>query len=230
MTTKKETNKATHRGTCQACGRAQAHFKGTIAQHGYTVDWGHFNGVCQGAFAQPMEIEITLTQSIIAIANKAAERSEQLAADLKSGAVAPLYFKSVYDRVKCKSIKVEVAKETLMSWEIDQCLSLAVHQAESRARDARYHAKLLTGLIEARHGKALMPIKLERKEIKVGARVQLGGKKGDIFEVVEVKRMIASGCGPYMNGQLLLHAIFAREDGSTFAVPTKTIRQSAIVS
>jgi hypothetical protein len=227
--TEKSSNKATHRGTCQACGRVQAVWQGSIAKHGYTVDWGHFNGVCQGAHALPMEQQTTLTVSIIAIATKSAERSEQLAVDLESGAIAPMYFKSVYNRAKCKSEKVEVAKETLMPYEVDQCLSLAVHQAKSRARDARYHAKLLTELMAARFGQALIPVKLDKKELAAGAIVRVGGKNGIDCEVLEIKHMIASGCGPYMNGQRLPHAIMKREDGRTFAMPTKTIRQSAIV-
>lgn len=37
---------ATHNGTCQACGRQHAvNVKsGKLAKHGYTVDWGFFNG------------------------------------------------------------------------------------------------------------------------------------------------------------------------------------------
>lgn len=52
--------KATHNGTCQACGRKQAvNVKtGLLAKHGYVVDWG-FHGVCSGAGKRPAENSLT---------------------------------------------------------------------------------------------------------------------------------------------------------------------------
>ena len=42
--------KATHTGTCQACGRTQVQrATGHIAKHGYTTTWGFFNGTCSGS-------------------------------------------------------------------------------------------------------------------------------------------------------------------------------------
>jgi len=46
---------ATHRGECQICGRAQMLPDGVLSKHGYTVDWGFFNGVCPGAGHRPFE-------------------------------------------------------------------------------------------------------------------------------------------------------------------------------
>jgi len=57
----------THRGHCQSCGRAQAvdvnHNK--IAKHGYTVDFGFFNGVCTASDELPLEVEKTITERTI---------------------------------------------------------------------------------------------------------------------------------------------------------------------
>lgn len=49
--------RATHNGTCQACGRVQAVIPrtGKLAKHGYTVDWGYFDGVCYGSDELPVE-------------------------------------------------------------------------------------------------------------------------------------------------------------------------------
>jgi hypothetical protein len=59
--------KHTHRGTCQACGAIQAvdNKTGAIAKHGYTVDWGMFEGECQGSHKLPLEKSSELTVQII---------------------------------------------------------------------------------------------------------------------------------------------------------------------
>lgn len=53
---------ATHRGTCQVCGRIQAvnEKPGLLANHGYTVDWGFFSGICRGSKHLPFEKDCSL--------------------------------------------------------------------------------------------------------------------------------------------------------------------------
>lgn len=46
---------ATHIGTCQACGNAQKLPNGVLSNHGYTKQWGFFNGICAGAKRAPFE-------------------------------------------------------------------------------------------------------------------------------------------------------------------------------
>jgi hypothetical protein len=57
----------THRGTCQVCGSVQAvnNKTGMIAKHGYTVDWGMFQGECPGSNELPIEKSHKLTTQII---------------------------------------------------------------------------------------------------------------------------------------------------------------------
>ena len=57
----------THRGTCQVCGSVQAvnNKTGMIAKHGYTVDWGMFQGECPGSNELPIEKSYRLTIQII---------------------------------------------------------------------------------------------------------------------------------------------------------------------
>ena len=62
--------KATHKGTCQCCGSVQKLPNGVLSKHGYTVDWGFFNGVCQGAGHKPFEESIDLIDSLIKSAQK----------------------------------------------------------------------------------------------------------------------------------------------------------------
>lgn len=47
--------KATHFGTCQACGSVQKLPNGELANHGYTVKWGFFQRTCPGSRRLPFE-------------------------------------------------------------------------------------------------------------------------------------------------------------------------------
>lgn len=64
----KNIHTATHTGICQACGRRQAvHvYGGKIAKHGYTTDYGYFNGVCGGSDELPLELDTSCNVKIVA--------------------------------------------------------------------------------------------------------------------------------------------------------------------
>jgi hypothetical protein len=48
--------KATHKGSCQCCGRLQMLPEGKLSKHGYAVaGYGYFVGVCRGAKYLPFE-------------------------------------------------------------------------------------------------------------------------------------------------------------------------------
>lgn len=48
--------KATHRGECQLCGHVQKLPGGALSLHGYTKQWGFFQGSCPGSRKLPYEI------------------------------------------------------------------------------------------------------------------------------------------------------------------------------
>jgi hypothetical protein len=221
-------NKHTHRGTCQACGRIQAFDGVKIAKHGYTVDWGFFNGTCQGSDAAPLENDKQMTDAIIeTLREHVAPAAEEKARRLRNGTVIPRWYKNVYRGGKHEQITVK--REELTDYEAEQIVKARVYNAESEAREARAHAAMLEKLIEARWGKALYPVEREaRKELKAGVRVRLGGKNGMDGEVVKIEGKVASGCGPYLNGQFIQHAFIKREDGRMVAIPCRLIRQDAI--
>jgi hypothetical protein len=235
------TRKHTHKGTCQACGRQQAHqLNGLIAKHGYTVDWGFFNGICQGADAKPLELDHSLTDAIIIALRRDADLSDKRAADLTSGTIEPKFFKRVRNekqrtygqRNYQQYIDTECTRAELTDDVVAQQIRFAIHHAESKARNMRSHAGMLVKLIDARFGQPLIAVNHEeRKELlAVGARVRIGGKTGWVGEVVEMKHTVARGCGPYMNGKYLLHAFLKSPKGNIIAVPARTIRSSAIVT
>lgn len=82
----------THKGHCQVCGRIHAVdvTHNFIAKHGYTVDFGFFNGVCEGSGELPLEIDKSLTEeTIVELTNYLALQSTYLEG-LESGKVENL--------------------------------------------------------------------------------------------------------------------------------------------
>ena len=69
------TTASTHTGTCQACGRRQAvHVKtGMIAKHGYTTEYGFFNGTCGGSDQLPLELDTAVNVGTVAAMIKFAD-------------------------------------------------------------------------------------------------------------------------------------------------------------
>ncbi len=59
---------STHTGTCQACGSRQAvHVvTGNIAKHGYTTEYGFFNGTCGGSDHLPLELDTAVNIATVA--------------------------------------------------------------------------------------------------------------------------------------------------------------------
>ena len=57
----------THRGHCQACGRVQAvdTANNLLAKHGYTVDFGYFDGICKGSDRKPLEVDKSFSEATI---------------------------------------------------------------------------------------------------------------------------------------------------------------------
>jgi len=78
-------NKATHSGTCQVCGNFQKLPGNVLSKHGYTKQWGFFNGVCWGAGSKPFEISIDLIEGAIARATETLEATRKESAELKAG-------------------------------------------------------------------------------------------------------------------------------------------------
>ena len=59
-------NKATHMGSCQACGSYQKLPNNKLSLHGYDVKWGFFNGICRGSGELPYEQSFGLIEKFIA--------------------------------------------------------------------------------------------------------------------------------------------------------------------
>jgi hypothetical protein len=78
--------KATHSGTCQACGSAQKLPGGVLAKHGYTVRWGFFSGVCPGSGRKPFETHTDYIAECITFAQGQAKFLRTEGAELRKPA------------------------------------------------------------------------------------------------------------------------------------------------
>ena len=99
-------NTATHIGECQVCGRIQKLPKGQLSKHGYTKQWGFFNGTCWGAEHLPFEQSIDLIEGAIKQANEQCAKLAVESESLKAGTffAGPTIWTSVTSglRLKCQ--------------------------------------------------------------------------------------------------------------------------------
>lgn len=67
------------RGFCQVCGREQAvnQKTGKIAHHGYTVEFGAFEGTCMGAKEQPIQTSVEVANKVEEILNERIAKAEK---------------------------------------------------------------------------------------------------------------------------------------------------------
>jgi len=77
----------THKGTCQSCGNIQAvkNGAGTLAAHGYTVEYGYFEGECWGSAELPLQINREIADNTIAFFNSKAADLNKIVADHRDG-------------------------------------------------------------------------------------------------------------------------------------------------
>ena len=81
-------SKATHIGECQVCGHIQKLPNDRLSLHGYTKQWGFFNGTCWGARELPLEVSKDLIDKAIADADAHRTRLMAESAALKAGKLA----------------------------------------------------------------------------------------------------------------------------------------------
>lgn len=80
--------KATHSGHCQVCGCSQKLPNGVMSKHGYTVEYGWFNGVCPGAGQLPYEQSCEMVKRSIVMATEHKDRLAKEADELLAGKLA----------------------------------------------------------------------------------------------------------------------------------------------
>jgi hypothetical protein len=165
------------RGNCQMCGRERAIVNGRMAKHGYTVENGWFQGVCQGDNHEPMQVSRTATDEMIVSIRADAAKLDQRAADLKSGIIVP-----GPARASCIPNAAMVEYNELPDHRKPDVLSAAIWAAEMRARHGRAFAKQMGELADKLHGTALRIVEPAAKAapIVVGERRTLTTSSGPV--------------------------------------------------
>lgn len=144
----------THKGHCQVCGRIQAvdvNYN-RIAKHGYTVDFGFFNGVCDGSNKLPLEVDKSITERTILSLTDYVESQSAHLQGLESGEVKNLAtywvtFKNVKQGEEDKVVDLTNHKKSLHRYydENKYCSSFSYSDEsfakhnESRNENAAYY-------------------------------------------------------------------------------------------
>lgn len=88
--------RATHKGSCQVCGRQQKLPSERLSLHGYTKEWGIFSGTCYGSGHPPFEVSKDLIESAIERALNESAKLSQKALALQEPATEPIATCYVY--------------------------------------------------------------------------------------------------------------------------------------
>lgn len=163
-------NVHTHTGICQACGRRHAvnPKSGKLAKHGYTVDWGFFNGTCQGSDHLPLEQDTTLNIAIVAELRQRADRLDVQA----EGEILKVEVQVGSERVNGKRVAITKLVDraefeaTRPSYEkFDREVELVRSRLRRQAELFRAHATDLDRLRDQTFGRDLTP-RVEEPELK----------------------------------------------------------------
>lgn len=166
------------RGHCQVCGRIQAVRSGHMAHHGYRVENGWFTGKCYGHQHQPMERDITVTQSVIDSVQK---QIIVLAAKLMSLKLGEWHPATVQGHWNSKLRDYDrIAWADAPAYRQRHEIDLASHKLDMQIRGGESFIKTMTELIERVHGQPLTEVKRTEKpeQILVGeTRISGAGGK-----------------------------------------------------
>jgi len=162
------------RGHCQCCGNDQAYTRGTIAQHGYTVKHGYFEGVCYGHQYAPLELDHTQTDRVIAILRADRVLFAERIVNLQNGTVYPATIAcGLLVITNGRGVHSDVAFKDAPEWEQTRAVKLEVYRAESKSKQALDYIEFLTKCITLYHGKELTTVTLAAP----AERIQGGDKR-----------------------------------------------------
>jgi hypothetical protein len=154
-------SKTQTRGNCQLCGRQHAYLRGSVAQHGYTVEHGYFEGVCRGHQHKPLQLERTFADRVIADCRKDAVELDARAVALLAREADPVQVPKPDERVRKgeKPTMVDFATE-LTAYQRERIIKQLAFAAERRAAAARDFADGLEKLADALHGTPLVVVEI----------------------------------------------------------------------
>lgn len=99
------------RGNCQICGRDHAFIGAKMAQHGYTVEYGFFNGVCDGHKYLPVQKDITKLRQVQEHLRTEGQKNIERAEKLIAGKIRPEFVtRKTYPNGRHRDAVVEMIK------------------------------------------------------------------------------------------------------------------------
>lgn len=181
------------RGNCQICGRDHAFIGAKMAQHGYTVEYGFFNGVCDGHKYLPVQKDITkLRQTQEYLRAEGAKNIRQGEA-LVAGKIKPEFvFRKTYPNGRHRDAVVEQVKwDDCPDRERNEYRRHIGYQAQSQGRAMIDHANYLDMIADKYHGQPMTEVVKEAPK-SVTDPINDGEKRkapnGSIMEVLYVER------------------------------------------
>ena len=184
--------KATHNGTCQACGRTQAvKANGRLAKHGYTVDWGYFSGTCTGSDKAPLEHATDHNEEIVArlmahgkkLAAATVENTTQIPVNEYTGKrVNGRREKLVHWVGSQEELDALRADKQIDEHTFDVSRDYYVRRLHRESEQALNAAATLISLRDERHGEELLPRETpaQTKERKAAEKAAKGPTKAEI--------------------------------------------------
>lgn len=143
------------RGHCQRCGNEQAVRNGRIAQHGYVVRNGWFQGVCSGYQYAPVEYSRTALDNTVEIIRDQITNLRESASLLSSPAWWPKEV-LVYNRSLRKDVLVPLS--SLSEAKAKEVIRARIDENLARARAGEEHIQYLREVAATYHGKDLIEV------------------------------------------------------------------------
>jgi hypothetical protein len=161
------------RGNCQCCGKEQAVVGGLMSKHGYTVENGWFNGVCEGNLHRPMQVSRVETDNIVASIRKQIPELLAKSAQYESGEATPDFVvRRSYNPVLRKSIETKIPYAEAPKHEQDSARKQIAWALKSRADMGKTFSDQLEAIANKVHGLPL--IEAAKKEV---VQICVGDKK-----------------------------------------------------
>lgn len=175
--------KATHNGTCQACGRQHAvnTKTGKVAKHGYTKQHGWFSGTCAGSDRAPLEVSKDYAiKTVHQVATQAAEIEkrcadastiEEVETHVRNQKLSQRRGYSVFDYVMMNreawvshflSARNHVTEESAIEYHWPEMQKGEARLGRRKAAMMREFIKDLRNLIDARYGQPLIEREVEK--------------------------------------------------------------------
>ena len=148
------------RGHCPYCGNVQAVLKtGKMSKHGYTVEYGWFNGICPGQMYKPMELDREIADGVIEQVRKDVATLRQRETGLKNGTITPVECPKVLFMPQPEMIPFENASEYVQKEYVKQ----EIYKVQQRARVGEQFANYLENLLNIVHGQPLIEVEKNKK-------------------------------------------------------------------